>query len=63
MGETDLQHSFIQEWLKMKRGEESFNQTIIDAIEKSLGGLMNQELDESNLLKLLQEIKTERKND
>ncbi len=59
----DLQHSFIHEWLKMKKGEENFNQTIIDAIEKSLGGLMNEELDEVNLLQLLQEIKHGEKNE
>jgi len=57
MEEIDLQHSFIKVWLKERKGEKNFNQAIIDAIEKSLGGLMDEELDEANLFKLLQEIK------
>ena len=56
MAETEIKFSFIHEWLKKKRTEGKLNQKIIDAIGKCLGGLMNEELDEANLLKLLQEI-------
>jgi hypothetical protein len=63
MENTELQPSFIREWLKMKKGEEKYNQLIIDAIEKSLGGLMNEELDEANLLALLLGIKYRGGND
>jgi len=48
--------SFIHDWLKAKKGDSRFNQSVIDAIEKSLGGLLNEELDEATLLKLLNQI-------
>ncbi len=50
------QQDFIKEWLKKKRGENAFNQDILSAIENSLGGMRNEELDETKLLKLLRDI-------
>ncbi len=56
MGNTFLPHNFIQEWLETKKGDNEHNPAIVEAIEKSLGGIQNEELDESKLLKLLLEI-------
>lgn len=56
MESSNLHHGFIQDWLKSKRQAKNFNKDVLDAIEKSLGGLKEEELDEANLLKLLKEI-------
>lgn len=56
MENSFLPHQFIQEWIEAKKGNDEHNHAIIDAIEKSLGGIQNEELDESKLLKLLLEI-------
>jgi hypothetical protein len=56
MNENDSLHKFIQEWIKIIKGDKRYDQDIIYAIENSIGGLSNEELDEAQLLVLLKDI-------
>lgn len=56
MSENKIMHSFIREWLEQKKSEPEFDQSVVESIEHSLGGVNNETLDETSLLKALIEI-------
>lgn len=56
MGEQSISDSFIWEWLEQKKIETEIDQAIIEAIEQNLGGINNENLDESGLLQALVKI-------
>ncbi len=50
-------HSFIHDWIDNKQVDGERKQAIMDAIQDSLGGVRNEELDDAKLLKMLIAIK------
>jgi len=51
--------NFIYNWLEKAKKETGLDISILELIEQNLGGINNLELDESDLLKQLLDIKNE----
>lgn len=56
MDTKSIRIGFIKKWLKEKKADNQFNQAIVETIEKNLGGVNNEKLDEDALFNSVTEI-------
>ena len=56
MDKPTIQASFIKKWLEQTSANETINQAILSIIKSNMGGINNEDLDETQLLQDLLDI-------